>query len=99
MTSFGMSLATPLAMNNAQISIADAEAIRLVECGEYRVLSLDVFDTTVWRTFPAPTDLFYSLGSTLRSEGCLFESTSIASFAMERMEAERGARTKVGNTN
>ncbi len=78
---------------------ADAEAKRLVECGKYRVLSLDIFDTTVWRTFPAPTDLFYALGAQLRSQGYLYPSTSAASFAAERIEAERTARTKAATNS
>jgi len=86
-------------MDNAGLLNADAEAIRLVECGKYRILSLDVFDTTVWRTFPAPTDLFYSLGSQLKSQGVLFPSSSTASFVTERTEAEREARTKAGTNS
>jgi hypothetical protein len=83
-------------MEKAGVMNTDAEAIRLIECGKYRVLSLDVFDTTVWRTFPAPTDLFYALGTYLQSLGLLFPTTSSASFAGERCEAERDARAKAG---
>ncbi|MEO8099770.1 MAG: hypothetical protein ABI811_18880 [Acidobacteriota bacterium] len=83
-------------MSNAETFVADVEAVRLVECGKYRLLSLDVFDTTVWRTFPAPTDLFYSLGYHLVQQGLLYPYVSATSFAGERIEAEREARTKVG---
>jgi len=83
-------------MNNAWKLSADAEAVWLVECGKYRILSLDVFDTTAWRTFPAATDLFYSVGHPLLREGLLFPFVSAASFAQERIEAEREARTKAG---
>jgi FMN phosphatase YigB (HAD superfamily) len=86
-------------MEDARIWNADAEAIRLVECGKYRILSLDVFDTTVWRTFPAPTDLFYALGEQLKSQGRLFSSASPASFSSERIEAEREARSKTGTNS
>ena len=83
-------------MEKAGIVNTDTEALRLIECGKYRVLSLDVFDTTVWRTFPAPTDLFYSLGSYLQAAGILFPSVSPASFAGERLEAEKTARSILG---
>ncbi len=70
------------------------EARKLIDSGRIRLLSLDIFDTTVWRTFPAPTDLFFALGARLIERGLLFPSTSAASFAMERREAEQAARLR-----
>lgn len=73
-----------------------AQARQLLESGKFRILSLDIFDTTVWRTFPAPTDLFYALGHRLRAQGRLYSSNSPASFAAERVEAEQESRKKFG---
>ena len=70
------------------------EARNLIDSGTIRLLSLDIFDTTVWRTFPAPTDLFFALGARLIERGLLFPSTSAASFATERREAEQSARLR-----
>src|ERR1700722_7920359 len=70
------------------------EARNLIDSGTIRLLSLDIFDTTVWRTFPAPADLFFALGARLIEGGLLYSSTSAASFAMERREAEQSARLR-----
>src|SRR5208282_1907042 len=59
-----------------------------------RLLSLDIFDTTVWRTFPAPADLFFALGAQLIQSSVLYPSASAASFAAERIEAEQTARSR-----
>ena len=48
------------------------EARNLIDSGEIRLLSLDIFDTTVWRMFPAPTDLFFALGARLIERGLLY---------------------------
>jgi hypothetical protein len=42
------------------------EVERLLEQGTFTVLSLDVFDTLVWRTVPEPVDAFVLLGRHLR---------------------------------
>lgn len=68
------------------------EAIHLIHSGKYRILSLDIFDTTVWRAFPTPADLFYGLGDLLKKAGVLYPSASGTSFAAERVEAEHCAR-------
>jgi FMN phosphatase YigB (HAD superfamily) len=68
------------------------EAKRLIDSGRIRLLSLDIFDTTVWRVFPAPPDLFFALGARLVERGVFYASTSAASFASERIEADRAAR-------
>ncbi len=77
-------------MNPPHAPLLDAR--NLIDSGTVRLLSLDIFDTTVWRTFPAPTDLFFALGARLIERGLLYPSTSAASFAMERKEAEQSAR-------
>jgi predicted HAD superfamily hydrolase len=70
------------------------EAKRLLGSRQIRLLSLDIFDTTVWRSFPQPTDLFYALGARLIEAGVLYESMSAASFASERIAAEQAARSR-----
>ncbi|MEP7352975.1 MAG: hypothetical protein ABI824_07055 [Acidobacteriota bacterium] len=73
-----------------------AEARQLIDSGKYRILSLDIFDTTVWRTFPTPSDLFYALGQKLLNKGTFYSSASAASFVTERVEAERQSREQWG---
>lgn len=70
----------------------------LIDSGDFDVLSLDVFDTLVWRTVPEPRDVFLQIGHVLRERGHLHSSSTIASFAAERARAEdrarRGAATR-----
>lgn len=68
------------------------EAKRLLDSKQIRLLSLDIFDTTVWRCFPQPADLFYALGARMIEAGTLYASMSAASFAGERVAAEQAAR-------
>jgi predicted HAD superfamily hydrolase len=70
------------------------EAKRLMDSGGIRLLSLDIFDTTVWRVFPVPTDLFLALGVRLVERGVFYASTSAASFSSERIEADQAARAR-----
>jgi hypothetical protein len=71
------------------------EAERLLEQGTFRVLSLDVFDTLVWRTVPEPVDAFVLLGSHLREQGVLRDGISPELFARLRERAELRARGRV----
>jgi len=72
-----------------------AELARLVDSGAYDLLSLDVFDTLVFRRVARPTDVFFLLADTLRDSGALWPSSSRESFVRERVEAERRARDRV----
>ena len=74
------------------------EAEHLLEQGTFRVLSLDVFDTLVWRTTPEPVDAFVLLGDHLRELGVLRDGTSPELFARLRERAELRARAKVAAT-
>ena len=67
---------------------------RLIDSDKFRLLSLDIFDTTVYRCVPQPTDIFFLLGKRLKENNCLHESSSIASFVRERINAEERARGK-----
>lgn len=73
--------------------IADLE--RLVDSGDFALLSLDVFDTYVYREVPRPIDVFFLLAQVLREKGMLYPSSSAASFVRERAQAEGRARRKV----
>jgi FMN phosphatase YigB (HAD superfamily) len=56
------------------------------------VLSLDCFDTLLWRRVPKPTDAFALLGEELQGRGALADGISAASFARIRIAAEERAR-------
>jgi FMN phosphatase YigB (HAD superfamily) len=69
-----------------------AAARRLIEQGLISVLSLDMFDTIVWRRVPRPTDAFVLLGTELVEAGLLDPQIRPAAFRKIRMEAEHRAR-------
>jgi FMN phosphatase YigB (HAD superfamily) len=62
--------------------------------GRYRVLSVDIFDTLVWRRVPEPEDLFFLLGRALAADGKLASHVSPIQFAELRRAAQRAAREK-----
>lgn len=70
-------------------------AYRLLEQGAFDVLSLDIFDTLVWRIVPEPVDAFVLLGERLDELGVLRPQVSPQLFARLREDAERRARSKV----
>ncbi len=58
------------------------------------VLSLDCFDTLLWRRVPKPADAFMLLGADLRERGALAGGVSAATFARMRVTAELLARRR-----
>ena len=66
----------------------------LIETGRYDLLSLDLFDTLVWRKVPRPTDVFYLVAHRLRAQGWMRPSSSPESFTHERIQAEQRARRR-----
>ncbi|KAA5835058.1 HAD family hydrolase [Saccharopolyspora hirsuta] len=72
-------------------------AERLLSDGSCSVLSLDVFDTILWRRVPRPTDLFGMLGARLRGSGRCPEWVTDATFRRMRIEAEQRARHASGS--
>lgn len=58
------------------------------------VLSLDVFDTLLWRAVPVPTDAFYLLGQRLERAGLMPADISPAGFSRLRVAAEEQARER-----
>ncbi len=63
--------------------------------GTIKVLSIDIFDTLLWRRVPEPADVFLMLGGELKTSGKLAPGIAAAAFAEARRAAERGAREKV----
>ena len=81
----------PAAGNDARL----VEAEQLLAQGTFAVLSLDVFDTLVWRTVPEPVDAFVLFGRHLQNLGHLGARTPPDVFARLRERAELRARRKV----
>lgn len=71
--------------------------LSLIEEKNIQLLSLDIFDTTVWRLVPKPTDLFLVLGKRLREKGILWDTVRDSSFAFARIKAEKDAREHAQN--
>src|SRR5947199_19745 len=69
-------------------------AFRLVAGDEVRTLSLDVFDTMLWRRVPEPVDAFPLVGLRLEEQGRLRADLAPQEFAMLRRAAEARARAK-----
>lgn len=68
----------------------------MLEQQRVEVLSLDVFDTLLWRVVPEAVDAFRLFGQRLMSLGYLEAGTSPAVFAHLRERAEQIARSLVG---
>ena len=65
---------------------------KLIEEGAVSVLSLDMFDTIVWRKVPRPTDAFIILGEGLLRDGLLGPGIDAYTFRRLRIKAEAMAR-------
>ncbi len=70
-------------------------AASLLQQGEVGVLSLDIFDTLVWRTVPEPVDAFGLLGHRFAALGKLPSHMPVPVFARLRQEAEVKARQRL----
>ncbi|MCB2106633.1 MAG: hypothetical protein KDE14_02980 [Rhodobacteraceae bacterium] len=62
--------------------------------GRVKVLSVDIFDTLLWRRVPEPKDIFPLLAGHLRTEGVLAPHVSRVEFAFLRETAEQAARAR-----
>ena len=62
--------------------------------GRAKVLSVDVFDTLLWRRVPEPHDVFLVLGRNLKRDGRLASHISALQFAELRRAAELRARAR-----
>ena len=81
------------ACNDARL----VEADQLLGQGSFAVLSLDVFDTLIWRIVPEPVDAFVLLGRHLQDLGLLRGHTAPQLFARLRERAEVRARRKLSD--
>lgn len=79
-------------MNNTDSRLV--RAYELLESGKIKVLSLDIFDTLLWRKVPLPIDIFLILGEKLKKEGWLIEAVTAECFAELRVGAECLTRSK-----
>jgi FMN phosphatase YigB (HAD superfamily) len=66
---------------------------RMILDGSCSVVSLDVFDTVLWRRVPRPADVFGILGARLRADGRLPYWVTDATFRRMRIDAERKSRS------
>jgi FMN phosphatase YigB (HAD superfamily) len=69
---------------------------RMIIDGSCAVLSLDIFDTILWRRVPRPTDVFPIVGHRLKRAGLCPEWVPDASFRRMRIAAEQNARRRRG---
>jgi FMN phosphatase YigB (HAD superfamily) len=74
-----------------------APLLRMVGDGSVRVLSLDVFDTLLWRRVPGPVDLFAVVAHRLRREGLLAGWMTDSAFVGLRARVEGLARDRRGD--
>lgn len=70
------------------------QAYELLQQGDIEVLSLDIFDTIIYRLVPEPKDVFLLLARELKAKGLIADNTTDATFARYRMEAESDARDR-----
>lgn len=71
---------------------ATADSLRK---GTLKVLSVDIFDTLLWRRVPEPADVFLMLGGDLAAADRLAPGIGASAFAQARRTGERAAREKV----
>lgn len=69
---------------------------RMIVDGSCAVLSLDIFDTILWRRVPRPTDVFPIVGHRLKRAGLCPEWLPESSFRRMRIAAEQEARRRRG---
>ena len=90
-------MASTTSLSNAEELGGDRRlrpAFELLAREDVRVLSLDLFDTVVWRAVPKPTDVFTLLGERLIATGRLPASLPGSAFRRLRHGAEERARDR-----
>jgi FMN phosphatase YigB (HAD superfamily) len=85
---------TAASPDDAQTDPRIREIYARIDSGRYDLLSLDIFDTVVWRMVPFPTDVFYLIANSLIRHDAVYDSSSVESFVRERIDAEVRARKK-----
>jgi hypothetical protein len=96
------SSASPALLPNPSSALAPLDLTvydaRLAELGREicdsrtKLVSLDCFDTLIWRRVPKPSDLFWLLGRRLADLGLLARGVTPDLFGQLRMAAEAMAR-------
>ncbi len=84
----GTARSAPPAATDARLR----DAVEAVTGGQVSVLSIDCFDTLLWRKVPEPINAFSVLGERLRAEGLLAPDIDGGAFALLRVRAEARAR-------
>lgn len=82
----------------SELTVTDARLRTVADSlnkGTLKVLSVDIFDTLLWRRVPEPADVFLMLGGELKAAGKLSPGISAAAFAEARRAGERAARETV----
>lgn len=77
-----------------QSDIRLSKAYEQIDAGNVKILSLDIFDTLLWRKCPIPVDLFLILGQKLKEEGWLIDTITPEGFADLRILSEQLVRQK-----
>ena len=80
--------------SNENTDIRLTAAYEHIHQDKVKLLSLDVFDTLLWRKAPLAVDIFLILGKQLKSEGWLIEAVTAECFVELRVKAEQLARKK-----
>ncbi len=88
----GMTVDADLALRRVQADPRLTQTWELVQSPGVLALSLDVFDTLLWRTVPEPAQAFVLLGRRLLDRSLLPTRMSATTFARLRVQAERRAR-------
>ncbi len=70
-------------------------AFRLLDGGSVGVLSLDIFDTLIWRKVPEPVDAFPLVAERLRERDALAVHVAPGAFKKLRIAAEQRARARL----
>lgn len=81
---------------SADEDVRISDIYRLLDSEHYDLLSLDIFDTVVWRMVPTPKDVFFLVANALRDRDAVYSATP-ESFVRERVLAEELARKKVSS--
>ncbi|HAT8606384.1 hypothetical protein [Legionella pneumophila] len=74
-----------------------APAYTLISSGDIKLLSLDVFDTLLFRRCNKPTDVFFYQHGLLRAQQLISESIAPSEWEKLRILAEQEARKRVKN--
>ena len=79
------------------MTVTDQRLLPVVEAlsaGRSKILSVDVFDTLLWRRVPEPSDVFLLLWQKLKNVGRLATHISPVAFAELRRSAQTSARAR-----